>query len=385
MSRSPVWLALALWMPGCAGASDKDNHTTDEADADTDTDTDADSDSDSDADADPGFIEHFVATMEYVTADADGVTVCDATIELAGTPFTGNCHSCTYAFDIEATVTRDDGATGCELDPLKTWVTDGTFSKMYLEIGADLYTYNGATYGLEYFRVVGRYTSPENATSYGYPLWYDYSHHYGESHASTDSTFTQVGNYVYLDMDRTRPDYTWLPTYPTYGCYSPEYAQAPIYTSAVGAYSDTGDSHCGYATGTYLEQYDVWSVTPASGQTVTISVDTVAAATAFDPYFWILDQDECTLGSADDSFTCSYPPSSGSCPSMEFIADAETYKIIVGSYGACTGTTADYEIRVDAPSDPTLTPVADNTVNELIHTAGLVTSTFIDLDGEIIP
>jgi len=253
-----------------------------------------------------------------------------------------------------------------------------------LVIGESSYNYYGYSYTYEFFIGAGSYMS-----SYGYAyynadrLWYTYSSPY-YSYTSEGTTFSQVGNYLYLDMDRTEADYTWSQTYPTYGCYSPEYA-SPIYTSAVGAYSGTSDSHCGYYAGTYPYEYDVWSVTPSSGQTVTVSVDTVADTTAFSPYMWILDEDECTLGWVSDSFDCSYAPSWGSCPSMEFVADAETYKIIIGSFGSCAGTTADYEILVDADSDPTLTLVADGVTNEWTGTAGPATTTFIDLDGEVIP
>ena len=69
---------------------------------------------------------------------------------------------------------------------------------------------------------------------------------------------------------------------------------------------------------------------------------------------------------------------------MQFVADAETYNVIVGSYGSCTGTAAEYALLVDAPSDPSLALVQDNYAPSSTTTTRTSTLS-IDLDGTLVP
>ena len=43
----------------------------------------------------------------------DSVVLCDATIEFTGTPYTGLCPECDFLFEVETTLTRDDGSGAC--------------------------------------------------------------------------------------------------------------------------------------------------------------------------------------------------------------------------------------------------------------------------------
>ena len=157
-----------------------------------------------------------------------------------------------------------------------------------------------------------------------------------------------------------------------------------MYSSAAGQYSGSSDSNCGTTSWYGYDEVDVWEVTPSAGETLTVSVDTVASATAFDPNMWVNDSDSCTVGGADDSFTCTYQPAAFSCPSLQFTTDAETYSIVVGSLGSCNGSTAEYVLLVDAPSDPGLTLAQDNL--ELAPTVTTTTTiTTVDLDGTLVP
>jgi hypothetical protein len=44
-----------------------------------------------------------------VTDDAKGVTLCDTTIELSGTPYVGTCPSCDFSYALESTVAKEAG------------------------------------------------------------------------------------------------------------------------------------------------------------------------------------------------------------------------------------------------------------------------------------
>ena len=50
-----------------------------------------------------------------------------------------------------------------------------------------------------------------------------------------------------------------------------------------------------------------------------------------------------------------------SCPSYRFLATkGEKYFVIVASNGSCAGATGEYEIVLDAPSDPSLSLTDDD-------------------------
>jgi hypothetical protein len=73
----------------------------------------------------------------------------------------------------------------------------------------------------------------------------------------------------------------------------------------------------------------------------------VDLGTAFDPKMWINDPSGCTIGYADDSFACTFPPPEYECPGLEIgTLEAGTYEVVVQAYGSCAGSTADYKIEV---------------------------------------
>ena len=106
---------------------------------------------------------------------------------------------------------------------------------------------------------------------------------------------------------------------------------------------------------------DVYTITLANAGDVTITVDTVAADSTFDPFFWVNDTAECIVSGADDSFDCTFPPPKYQCPSGTFSGVAGTFQIVVGTYGGCEGDTSDYKLTVGAAVDPSLTLLEDDT------------------------
>ena len=97
---------------------------------------------------------------------------------------------------------------------------------------------------------------------------------------------------------------------------------------------------------------DVWRITLNEGDEVTVSVDTVAAATTFDPaaglYLGTDPDVDPLVGSGDDDFPCTFPPPEYSCP--EFSAFAELggdYAVVVLQLGCADGNElAAYALRV---------------------------------------
>jgi hypothetical protein len=106
-----------------------------------------------------------------------------------------------------------------------------------------------------------------------------------------------------------------------------------------------------------LNNQDVWSIhAPRPGTTVTVTVDTVSAATAFDPELCIsttTSSASCFV-SADDNVPCTFPPPAFACPTITTtLPSVATYYILVESGSNnlnFAGATGNYVLSVT--SDP---------------------------------
>ena len=109
---------VLLFVVACTGKGDdsaNESYADSDSDADTDTDTDSDTDTDTDTDAD------FTATLQLHVTDAAKV-LCDTTIELRGTQYTGSCPGCDYAYEVTGEITAEAG-TACPYDDLTYYQT----------------------------------------------------------------------------------------------------------------------------------------------------------------------------------------------------------------------------------------------------------------------
>ena len=95
--------------------------------------------------------------------------------------------------------------------------------------------------------------------------------------------------------------------------------------------------------------YEVWGA--GSGQNVEITIDTVSAATTFDPYLLFTtnastDPAATTLATYDDDFVCAFPPPQWECPQgSETVPSGGTLYFAVGHASSnCAGTLANYSI-----------------------------------------
>jgi len=330
--------------------ADTDSDTDGDADADADTDADADSDADADADADSDADADestFEGTLSYFT-DYDGAPVCDATLALLGTEYTGTCDGCDFAFAIDATVTEDDGTAECYLHPLLSYIDDAYFANMmmahmdsmagyygsYSNVFATGFSYDLSAYGYGYYP--GPYFWVLAADGLGY------------------GTFSRDGDDISWTWDYTgyETDYTYyyFDTCSSY-LYYDDFAEL-----VPSAFTGTSDMDCAG------QIVDVWTVELLAGQTAEVSVDTVDSGSAFDPLMWFNDTAGCTVAYNDDSFDCTYPPPSYQCPSVDYEITADgTYQIVVASYGSCAGSTAEYQVAVDVGgADPNLQLLADD-------------------------
>jgi len=325
-------LSLGVTLIACG---DKEDDTAPpEGDTDTDTDTDADTDADADADADTDadtdiLPDSFSGSVDYIFS-LDGVNDCDAVIDLEGTKYTGTCPGCDFAFDIDSTITTDNGTADCSLHPYFSYIGQDFMMGLkmaHMDSYAGYYgTYNNvfATgFGYDY-----------SAYGYGYygPYWF---------------LLAQDGG-GYGTFSRTGDDIEW--TF-NYGGYSETEATQDACGASI-EYDDfvdlvetdityTGEVDC---KGEFV---DVWSVVLAAGDTIEISMDTADAATAFDPLGWLNGPDGCTVIMSDDSFDCTYPPVDYQCPSIDHVAtETGAHQIVVASFNSCVGSVAGYELKV---------------------------------------
>ena len=102
---------------------------------------------------------------------------------------------------------------------------------------------------------------------------------------------------------------------------------------------------------------DVWSLNLSSGDEVLTRVDTIAAATTFDPAFTIYQGSSVAtgnqIGTADDEFPCTFPPVQYECPEYYGVVEVSgPYIAVVRAVGQCAGATAAYSIEVFVNGDP---------------------------------
>lgn len=270
--------------------------------------------------------ENLEGSLTYNTT-FDGGTVCDATITLAGTPYTGTCDGCDFAFNVEGTVTADNSTGDCTLNPMLSFVPDATH---YDLIMAHAETFAGYYGDLTNAFIAGYSYSPD----YPGPYFYQYTSYDGSYYG----TFTQEGtqfNWTY-STEGTSFD---LSAYYQYCEYIyPYYLYEPV-----AGQGGTGELNC---DGTVT---DVWTFTAEKGGLVSVSVDTIAADSAFDAGMIVTDPDGCEVSFADDAFDCTFPPADYQCPAASFeAASSGTYTVVVESFGSCVGEKAEYSVQIQS-------------------------------------
>lgn len=108
----------------------------------------------------------------------------------------------------------------------------------------------------------------------------------------------------------------------------------------------------------------VWLLdAPAAGE-LDVQVDTIAPGTAFDPALRVVRFETAptsasqidsgsTLGSADDSFECTFPPPSFECPRVTTtLSDASPIAVAVRAVGSCAGGVGEYDVIATLDGQP---------------------------------
>jgi hypothetical protein len=269
----------------------------------------------------------------------DDALVCAKRVAVTGTPYTGECAGCDFAFMIEGTLTEDNSESGCYVSDYKLLRTDSSLHTMMLAHADTLEVDNWGTLSsyadvlfVSYYREASYYGS-------GGPYVRVLSHAEGEG---SDGVFSRVDTEIEwgAEVEGAHNGDDLLIDFcdPGYESYWDDFVPD-------GSPLRTGTLPCDG------RKADVWSITIDEPMMVEIAVDTIASDTAFDPKFFVVGEDECVDYTADDNFDCTFPPPSYQCPAIERELAAGSYEIVVAAFpnkcaeGAEAG---EYTLMLDA-------------------------------------
>ena len=296
-------------------------------------------------------------TVEYEVV-ADGVIRCDATIAFTGVPYAGFCPTCEFAFEVEATVTRDDGSQACFYSPLFSLYENSAMFTSPTAIGfAPTYEYFGST--LQNVLLVGftyLYEDGEVAGPYAeYPeLFYDGSYYGG--HASFDGKALAWG----LEMGAGTAHYSHLEGW-RYDYY-PGFCSFDYVSEATAPY-DAGHTVYGSLPCT-RNAIDVFMFDGESGGTAGITLDVTGGNPDLDPMMWVYGPDSCVERLGDANFACTV--GGNLCPAMSLPTEAAEYLLVVMNSDRCKddpGSPSEYRLDVASSWDPVVTPLVDDESN----------------------
>jgi len=282
------------------------------------------------------------APVRVTLVDDAGGYICDSTVELTGTAYSGACPDCDFAYVTTGVVTKEAGYDCTYESGPSLWIADAAWVNTSLLptrwlAFASTYTFpfgGPTTYDVLFAGMP--YTSSATYPGSWSPMVYDTSFRGYAAYSKDLLTWTQ--SYT-LPIPDWKIDYTCSGGSGVSG--TSDYG---------GAYGSTTSMACGGGV-----TYDRWSFVAPATEYAYVTVDTVSDATSFNPYFFVTG-DGCFIGIADDSFACTYPPKfGGNCPSYKMSVTAGVEYDVFVLDGGCLTKTIDYEIAIDTTGDPTLT------------------------------
>jgi hypothetical protein len=325
-------LVLCLFSLACeadigAEFSDPDDNEILETESDADADADADADGDADDNVEPeeelGNPVGIELRLTYETWE-EGELECAKAVEVVGTPYTGDCDGCDFAFSVEGTLVEDNSAPyGCYVPDALLMRTDSGLSDMVLahadvldvvDSYGEISTYTDALFiqymsdAMGYYGSYGELTQRVLAHADGEETIGVFSQDGMEVEWGIESESTNNGEEIVLD---------WCD-------YSYTYSEAE--SNLGGPRMGTSELDC------EGDKLDVWSFVVDETQTVSVTVDTLGLDTAFDPRLYLVGPSECVDFSTDDDFDCSYPPPRFQCPAIEAELTPGTWNAVVSAF-----------------------------------------------------
>jgi hypothetical protein len=345
--------------------SDTDADSDTDTDADSDTDTDADSDTDTDTDAAWVAIE---GTLDLQIV-AGGMTICDATIDFTGIPFSGACPTCDFVFEVDSVLSRDDGTDHCMYSPQLLYSPSNRYTAPTL-LG---FAANGDA---GYYGMVGPSVFVGFTYLYEDGSTFTYDPHY--------PFLYEGGTFGYASVALEDDLLTWGISLSKIPGYGPLYFYPYDYIPPAFCEWDSGsEASAPYAAGntTYgslpcgRNYIDTFQFLGTAGGTAYATVDTTGDVASIDPAMWVYSPDSCIEAFSDDNFPCAH--GTHDCPAMSIATDAVVYTLVVASLSDCgtdAGAEVGYRLDLDTSWDPDIIAIADDMVNRVTGEASLSAS-----------
>ena len=349
---------------------DTDPDTDGDTDPDTDGDTDPDTDGDTDPDTDP---DTSVATSDLTGTHSYAATLtgtgpnnevinssCAAEFTVSGTEFVGDCNGCDWAFELTATETSND--------------CDGELPLVYSlqPVGAD----NAAPVVVFWSTYISYYGSYSDIFATGV---------FAEDAYGTFITAGTFVDYTIGGVNYGSGSFSLVDTALDWNTAAENdetefnYLNDDCVADALD--SDLGATLAGTGLNGTLpcdgDEFDVFEFEATAGTPVSISVDTVAAGSAFDSAVRITAPSGCEITISDDAFDCAFAPEAYQCSGTNFTPnETGTHRAIVQNFGSCIDSGAnavgDYVIVADGAS---LVAAGDDVLNEVVLEATNAIST----------
>jgi hypothetical protein len=285
--------------------------------------------------------ERLVGKVEY-TQRFDGAARCDLEVSLKGTPYTGDCEGCDFAFDItDAELSRDDSTSGCGYEPAYTfipWSTSLSFQVAWAPTWASTrysyyYYYTPRTY---YDAFLVGYTY-DWGSYYGYD--YSYTRWVVRSHRDSTGTTTASAGLDWLEWAVDLSDtYTeWRSS--LWGYCGGYYWDAYASRGYAEADADAGTLPCDWTVA------DTWTFEAEAGEELLVSVDTLSGS-YFSPALYVTDPETCIEAVSYGAYRCS--SGGGYCPSVRYEAGSTGTHTVIVMNSDCAGE-SEYVVDVRKP------------------------------------
>ena len=267
----------------------------------------------------------------------DDALVCAKQVEVTGTPYTGECEGCAFAFAIEGELVEDNSEEGCYVSDYQLLRTDNGIEDLVLAYSELLEVDRWGEVSTYADAIFVTYTSD----------WY------GGASAGTRVLSHADGGEDPGVFRRDGTDFVWGGDFDTTINGDDQLVD---YCAGGYTYGWSGTEPSGVSTITESvscdgRQVDQWTFSVDETQIVEIAADTVSAETAFDPRIFVMNEEGCVVASADDNFECTFPPPSYSCPATSVELEPGEYTVLVSSFiDTCLEgiDEGEYELRIDA-------------------------------------
>ena len=304
-------------------------------------------------------------------SSVDGETVCDKQLSITGTPYTGDCDGCDFAFSIESTIVEDNSEPGCYLSDYRILNTRGTIRDVILGHADVLELGEGATAASYSDAVFVRYGVDGFAGTYG-PYTRVLAHDDG---AGDLGVFLRDGDAIEWGVETE--DFTNGDDLLVDFC-DVSYVSSWTDFELSGGFTTSSESvNCDG------KKVDVWTIDVESSTTVGLAVDTVAAETAFDAKLIVIGADDCVEATADDNYPCTFAPDRYECPAIEVDLAPGQYDVLVHSMiNVCREGVEMGEYTLTVDSDLPIRPSLEE--DDILRYEQIPTTTNYEAEGRLI-